>query len=64
MSFIVNSFIRDRIKKREAILFHKSQTYNRKTIEFLTGIEYIKKLAHEAQEYQAIVQSISAKNKA
>ena len=64
LSYVVNSFLGYRAKKQESLLSQKLKIYNRQTIEFLTGIDYIKNTANELEEYQSIVKSIEAKNNA
>ncbi len=64
LSYGINSYISDRLKNKNLLLSQKSHTYNYKTIEFLTGISHIKNTANEAAEYQGIIKSIAAKNKA
>ena len=60
----VNSWLRDRLKKTEFLLSQTSKTYNHKTVEFLTGIDYIKNAANEQEEYLGIIEATEAKNQA
>lgn len=60
---IVNSLIGDYLKKKEILLFQKSQIYNRKTIECLTGIKHIKNCATEQKEFDSIIQALEARQK-
>ena len=62
--FTIKTLLRDRLKKQEALLLEKSRLYNRKTIDFLTGIKHIKSSANEQQEVQNIIQAVRIKHQA
>ena len=62
LSHYINSFLSYRSKKQELLLSQNLKKYNRQTIEFLTGISYIKKTANESKEYRSIIDSIEAKS--
>lgn len=63
-SFLINSYMGDRMRRKEALLSRSSKAYNHKTVEFLTGIHHIKSTANEAEECQSIIDSLKVKNNA
>ncbi|MCC0177753.1 ABC transporter ATP-binding protein [Waterburya agarophytonicola K14] len=61
--FIVNHFFVNQSKQQGVLLAHKYQVYNRKLVDFLTGINLIKNAANEEQEYQQIINLVEDKNR-
>ncbi len=61
---LINQFIVTTAQRLATILSQKSKTYNRKSVEFLTGIRSIKTVGNETREYQSITQLIKDKDQA
>ena len=52
------------LKKKELFFSQNLKAYNRKTIEFLAGIDYIKNTGNESREYSKIADSMAKKSQA
>ena len=61
---LINQFIVTTAQRSATTLSQKSKAYNRKSVEFLTGIRSIKTIGNETREYQSITRLIKDKDRA
>ena len=61
--YYVNKILNNYFKTKKILLSRKSRECNRQTIDFLTGIDYIKSTANESEACQNIIKTIKSRSK-